>query len=80
MADFNIPLGGIARAFASVDAAAERLSRASVALSSPDQSGDIVELSAEMVALMQAKNEVALNVKVTQTMEEINGQILNVLG
>jgi hypothetical protein len=79
MSDFNIPLGGIARAFASVDATADRLSRNSGLLSALGQTGDIIDLSAEMVALMQARNDVEMNVKVAQTLQEMNGQVLDIL-
>ena len=42
--------------------------------------GDIVDLSAEMIALLQAKNATAMGVKIAQTVDDLQRSTLDVLG
>ena len=66
----------IHQASASVDQTATRLARPI------DLSGnvDIVDLSAEMVALLQAKNASAVGVKLAQSVDDLQQATLSVLG
>ncbi len=64
------------QASASVDQAAARLAR-------PIDAGgnvDIVDLSAEMIALLQAKNATSVAVKIAQTVDDLQQSTLSVLG
>ena len=66
----------IQRASASVNQTASRLARP-VDVSG---NGDIVDLSAEMIALLQAKNATAMGVKIAQTVDDLQQSTLDVLG
>ena len=68
------PLQGMSQASASVDRAASRIA----SLGTP--AGDSVDLSAEMVALIQGKNDFGANVKSAQTMDEMTQTLLNMVG
>jgi flagellar hook-associated protein FlgK len=72
--DFQIPLEGMDRASANLDRAASRIA----AIGQP--SGDTVDLSTEMVALIQARDNFGANVKAAQTMDEVTQSLLNVVG
>jgi flagellar basal body rod protein FlgG len=74
MIDFQAPLQGMSLASASLDRAATRIA----SLGTP--AGDSVDLSAEMVALIQAKNNFGANVRVAQTMDEVTQSLLNLIG
>jgi flagellar hook-associated protein FlgK len=74
MIDFQTPLQGMDSASASVDRAASRIA----AIGQP--SGDTVDLSTEMVALIQARNDFGANVKAAQTVDEISQSLLNIVG
>ena len=74
MIDFQIPLAGLDRASAAVDRAATRIAASST---SP---GDTVDLSAEAVALLEARNSFSANVKVVQAYDEMSRSFLNALG
>jgi flagellar basal body rod protein FlgG len=70
-------LEGIQKAELQVNRTAARLARPFAV----DKSGsDAVDLSAEMVALMEARNNSAASVKLAQTADEIQGALLNLLG
>jgi len=61
----------------SVGQSAVRLAAAGTpSASSPS---DTLDLSAEMVALLQARNQMAVVTEVAQTMDELAGQTLNIL-
>lgn len=62
------------RASASLDRAASRIAT----IGQP--SGDTVDLSTEMVALIQARNEFGANVKAAQTADELTQSLLNIVG
>ena len=66
----------IQRASASVDRTASRLARPA----DVSGNGDIVDLSVEMVALLQAKNATAVGVKIAQTVDDLQQSMLDVLG
>jgi hypothetical protein len=74
MIDFQAPLQGMDSASASLDRAASRIA----AIGTP--SGDTVDLSAEMVAMIQAKNDFGANVKAAQTMDEVSRSTLEIVG
>lgn len=74
MIDFQAPLQGMSQASASLDRVATRVA----SISTP--AGDSVDLSAEMVALIEAKNNFGANVKVAQTMDEVTQSLLNMVG
>ena len=70
---------GLNKAEERVQRVAERLSRLPL---SADASApaDVVDLSAEAVALIEAKNLHGVNAKVIQTAAELDQHILNILG
>jgi len=74
MIDFSIPLGGMEQATSSVDRTA-----AQIAKSGFTPQGDTVDLSSEMVSLMQARNDFATNVKVLQTEDDLTKSLLNIV-
>ena len=76
MPDLSIPLGGMSQAESRVNTAASRLARLGASLSDPQ---DTVDLSAEMIALMDSKNNFETNVKVAQTFDQMNRTVLDIL-
>jgi hypothetical protein len=75
MIDFNTPLAGLERASASVNQTAAKIARGGF-----DAPGDSVDLSTEMVSLMQAQNDFKANTKVIQTEDDMNKSLLNITG
>jgi hypothetical protein len=75
MIDFSTPLQGIQAAMDGVNAAGRRIAQAAQA-----SSGDSVDLSPAAVALLDAHNALAANVKVTKTVAEMAQTLINVLG
>ena len=75
MIDFSVPLAGMKQAEESLQKTASRLAGAGVA-----GAGDTVDLSAEMVALIEARNEFAVNTKVVRTEDQMTKSLLNILG
>lgn len=75
-------LAGMREAQASVEASAGRLAKAGLqqVQAAASGGGDVVDLSAEMVALMQAKNFHAAMVTVAQTADEMDSHLVNLLG
>ena len=69
----GIALGGMESAQQSIDLSARRLA-------SPDQPGDTVDLSAEMVALLSAKNQFAMNAQVAHIADQMQRQVLDLFG
>jgi len=59
-----IALSGMQAAQRSVETAARRIA-------SPEQSGDMVDLSAEMAGLLAAKNQFAANVQVAKIADDM---------
>jgi hypothetical protein len=70
-------LEGIQRAGLQVESVAARLAQPFAA---DESGGDVVDLSAEMIALMVAKYNSALGVKLAQTVDQMEGSLLDVLG
>jgi flagellar basal body rod protein FlgF len=67
-------LEGMSRAETQLNQAASDIARAPVA------GGDIVDLSASMVALMQSKNSFEANTKVFKAADEMSQALLNIVG
>jgi flagellar hook protein FlgE len=72
MGIFGVALGGMAGAEARLETTAKRL--AGVA-----DPADTVDLSAEMVALMESRNTFAANANVLKTADEMERKALDVL-
>jgi len=70
MIDFSIPLAGMTRAETNVNQIATRFAQ---------PAKDTVSLSADMIALMQARNDFAINVKLAQTEDQMTRSELNLL-
>jgi flagellar hook protein FlgE len=70
MIDFSAPLSGMTQAETSVD---------QIATSLAQPANDTIDLSAEMVALMQSRNDFAINVKLAQTEDQMTQSALSVL-
>ncbi len=70
---------GMRKAEERVQRAAERLARLPLAgdASAPE---DVVDLSAEVVALLEAKNAHAINAKVAETATQLDQHLLDILG
>lgn len=75
MMDFSIPLAGMQQAEASLNQTAGRV--ASMGVTAP---GDSADLSAEMIAMLEAKNDFAVNTKVVQADDQVTRSTLNLLG
>lgn len=75
MIDPGIPLSGLSRAEGSLLQTARRI--ASIG-GSPE--GDTVDLSAEAVAMIEAKNAYQANLQVLRSSDEMTGMLLNVMG
>ena len=74
MIDFSIPLAGMQQAESSLNQTASRIARSGVT-----PAGDNVDLSAEMIAMIEAKNSFAANTKVAQTEDQVMQSVLNIL-
>jgi len=82
------PLEGLQRAEAQIADSAKRLSRLPAALTSllastggvGGEPVDIVDLSAESVALLQARNVADANIAAFQAFDQIQQHLLNLLG
>jgi flagellar basal body rod protein FlgG len=73
MIDFSTPLAGMERATTSLNQTASKIAN----ISTP---GDTVDLSTEMVNLIQARNGFESNTKVLQTEDEMTKSLLNLIG
>ena len=82
MADFSIPLAGMANAASRLNSAATRIARlpAAVQNNTPPEAQDSVSLSDDMVALLQSRNDYEANTKVVKTFDEMTKSLLNILG
>lgn len=76
MINFGIPLAGLDQATSSLNQIASRL--ADVGGSAPQT--DSVDLSTEMVALLQARQSFESNTKVIKTEDQMTRSLLNVVG
>ena len=68
---------GLNRAEEKLQSVATKLARAPIAASA--QPNDTVDLSAAMVAMIEARNEHAVNVKVIESAQEMSKHLLDVL-
>jgi flagellar hook protein FlgE len=75
MIDFVTPLAGLQHATDALNQSAKRIQ--SVGLT---PQGDAVDLSAEMLALILARNNFAANTKVIQAADEVTQSAINLLG
>jgi flagellar basal body rod protein FlgG len=80
MADFSIPLAGMSQASSDFDQAATRIARSSVPTASAASPADTVDLSQEMVALLQAKNDFEANTKTVRVFDDMNRSTLDMIG
>ncbi|QOY85487.1 hypothetical protein [Paludibaculum fermentans] len=76
MADLSIALAGINNGLELAGATAARIAKMPTVASAPT---DTVDLSAEAVAMMQAKIMVDANVQVAQNFDNLNQAILSIL-
>ncbi len=74
MIDFSAPMSGLDRATSSVNQAA------AIAKTGFTASGDSVELSSEMVSLMQGRQDFEAGTKVIHTEDEMTKSLLDVIG
>jgi len=77
MSGMPTALEGIRRAEERVQRAAERLAR--LPLSVDGATDDVVDLSAETVELLEAKNAHAANAAVAQTAQELERHLIDIL-
>lgn len=76
MADLSIALAGISNGLQLAEATATRIAKMPTVAAAP---ADSVDLSAEALAMMQAKIMVEANVQVAQNFDALNQAILNIL-
>jgi hypothetical protein len=69
---------GLRKAEERIQKVAERLSR--LPLNADSAPEDVVDLSAETVALLEARNAHAANAKMAETAAEVDRHILDILG
>ena len=75
---FDVALEGLNRAETVLEGAAARLARLPLALETAAPE-DVVNLSAEMVALIEARNLFQINARVIRTADEMSRSLLDVL-
>jgi flagellar hook protein FlgE len=84
MADISIalqgPIQGMSRASADFDRAASNVARAFVSTHKAVNTLDSVELSTSMVNLLQAWSDHAANTKTFRVFDEINRNVLDMIG
>ncbi len=77
MSDFAISLTGLNRAQSTVNGVANRIARLPGAAAS---NTDNVDLSAEAVALLQARNDFSANLNAIKTIDQLQKSAINLLG
>ena len=80
MSDLAIPLEGIRRAQSQIDISAKKLARLPVPASSGGNGADVVDLSAETVALIQNKRVAEANIAAFQSIDEVQKKLIDILG
>ena len=75
-----VGLAGLEKAQEKLAAVAKRLSAGVVGGASGASEGDVVDLSAEMVALMEAKLAAGVNLKLVETANEMAAKTIDILG
>lgn len=83
MIDFSIPLAGLSAAEGNLNRTAANI--ANFGASPPNSvqtasGGDTVDLSTDMVALIEARNNFAANVKTVQTEDQMTQSLLKIVG
>ncbi|MGC4048361.1 MAG: hypothetical protein QM757_01420 [Paludibaculum sp.] len=76
MADLSIALAGISNGLQLAEGTATRIARMPGVSAAPT---DTVDLSAEVLAMLQARITVEANVQVAQNFDDLNQAILNIL-
>lgn len=76
---FETSLQGMRKAEAQFEAAAGKIARAPAA-SQPGESGDALDLSAEMVALLSSRDNFMANVEAAKTGDQMQRTLLNMIG
>ncbi len=77
----SVALAGLNAANVQFEQAAAGVIRAATPPSSPDApAGDVLELSAAIVALMEARTNMEANVRVFQTADETTRSLIDVFG
>ena len=76
--DPSISLSGMQRALAGVEQSAKRITVSTLPPSAPAPT-DIVDLSAEMVNLMQAKNAFTASANIARVTADMEQSLLNIL-
>ncbi len=71
MIDFSVPLAGLERATSSLNQTASRLANGPA---------DTVDLSAEIVALIEARNNYETNTRVIRNEDQMTKSLLSLLG
>jgi|GEM_PF-2165357 len=79
MADFSIPLAGMARSAADFDRAAAQIARSTTTSNQTEPASDSVDLSQSAVDLLQAKNDYGANVKAARVFDDIDRATLDML-
>ena len=77
MVNLTTPLQGMQQATDRFQVAAERIARMPSAAATPPE--DVLDLSNEMVALMESRNQFAANVKTARMGDEMTREALNLL-
>jgi hypothetical protein len=77
--DLSVPLAGIAAAESSLNQTASNIAHATTAQSGASGGGDTVDLSADAVALIEARNSVAANVNVVRAEDQMTATLLNLV-
>jgi hypothetical protein len=77
MGNFSIPLLGMARAWADLDHAATRIAHAPHPATTPPS--DQIDLSVEIVALLQVPIDLRANVKSAQALDDNTRTLLDLL-
>lgn len=80
MADLSIPLQGMLRAAAGVNAAAIQIAQLSMPVEQPVDPQDTVDLSAAMVALAENRVIYAIDAQAAGVLDAMNQNLLSVVG
>lgn len=77
MSDLGISLDGIRRAESQIETSAKKLARLPVA-STSQPGGDVVDLSAETVSMLQGKRVAEANMKALESMDELQKKLIDI--
>ena len=76
MIDFSVPLAGMTQATDQLNQTAAKLAQPS----GPQSGGDSLDLSSDMVALMEARQNFEANAKALHTENDLTMSLLNAVG